>query len=262
MPNFRYRAVNGAGEIVEGTMDAPTQWAAVAQLNGAGLTPIRAEEARQSFWSKPIRFEWRRRSGPSLADLATFTRELAMLLDAGLPLDRALSATLDLGGEDKGWRLDRVVDRVRSGATLAQGLTTLLQRGHVLRPVPSAELAAALDRDVAVLMLTHINYRSGAMHDIATPYGMEVTLTPPECLSDPVDHAKVRSPMSTVSVAGFTRSLVNEVRTLLPGDAPPAVYWEKFAPYPVLTRSMYSRGIFLDMSSQYTVNRLPLLYSR
>jgi kynureninase len=50
---------------------------------------------------------------------------------------------------------------------MAQGLTALLQRGHVLRPVPSAELVAALDSEVAVLMLTHVNYRSGAMHDMA-----------------------------------------------------------------------------------------------
>ena len=50
---------------------------------------------------------------------------------------------------------------------MAQGLAALLQRGHVLRPVAAAELAAALDRDVAVLMLTHVNYRSGAMHDMA-----------------------------------------------------------------------------------------------
>ena len=48
---------------------------------------------------------------------------------------------------------------------MAQGLTTLLQRGHELRPVTDIE--AALDYTVAVLMLTHVNYRSGAMHDMA-----------------------------------------------------------------------------------------------
>ena len=48
---------------------------------------------------------------------------------------------------------------------MAQGLTALLQRGHVLRPV--VDVAAALNDQVAVLMLTHVNYRSGAMHDMA-----------------------------------------------------------------------------------------------
>ena len=51
---------------------------------------------------------------------------------------------------------------------VAQGLAALLQRGHELRPVPAAQLHEALDQDVAVLMLTHVNYRSGAMHDMAT----------------------------------------------------------------------------------------------
>ncbi len=48
---------------------------------------------------------------------------------------------------------------------IAQGLTKLLQRGYVLRQV--ANVPAALNTDVAVLMLTHVNYRTGAMHDMA-----------------------------------------------------------------------------------------------
>ena len=124
MAVYRYKAVNGAGEVVEGTMDAPTQWAVVRELNGAGLTPIRADPARAGFWSQPIRFELRRKRGPTFTELATFTRELAMLLDAGLPLDRALTATLDLGGENSRWRIDRVIERVRGGAPLAQALAS------------------------------------------------------------------------------------------------------------------------------------------
>jgi kynureninase len=41
----------------------------------------------------------------------------------------------------------------------------LLQRGHVLRPV--TDIATALNDRVAVLLLTHVNYRSCAMHDMA-----------------------------------------------------------------------------------------------
>lgn len=48
---------------------------------------------------------------------------------------------------------------------IAQGLTDLLARGHILRAVDDP--VGALDDDVAVLMLTHVNYRSGAMHDMA-----------------------------------------------------------------------------------------------
>ena len=50
---------------------------------------------------------------------------------------------------------------------VAQGLADLLARGHTVRQVEAAEIEAALNDDVAVLMLTHVNYRTGAMHDMA-----------------------------------------------------------------------------------------------
>ena len=80
-------------------------------------------------------------------------------------LFKLLSAALDL-------RPERTVILTEEGnfptdLYMAQGLVALLKRGHVLRPVPAADLPGALDRDVAVLMLTHVNYRSGAMHDMA-----------------------------------------------------------------------------------------------
>jgi kynureninase len=48
---------------------------------------------------------------------------------------------------------------------IAQGLCR--ERGFELRMVGSDDIAAALRRDVAVLMLTHVNYRTGSMHDMA-----------------------------------------------------------------------------------------------
>jgi kynureninase len=47
---------------------------------------------------------------------------------------------------------------------IAHGLTTLLGRSHALRVVDDP--VASLGPEVAVLMLTHVNYRTGAMHDI------------------------------------------------------------------------------------------------
>jgi kynureninase len=48
---------------------------------------------------------------------------------------------------------------------IAQGLAAHLSLGHQVRRV--TDVVAALDDTVAVLMLTHVNYRSGAMHDMA-----------------------------------------------------------------------------------------------
>ncbi len=50
---------------------------------------------------------------------------------------------------------------------VAEGLVGLLGDRHALRLADPGAITAALDADVAVLMLTHVNYRSGAMHDMA-----------------------------------------------------------------------------------------------
>jgi len=51
---------------------------------------------------------------------------------------------------------------------MAEGLAQLLGHGHVLRLVDDDDgLYAAIDGDTAVVMLTHVDYRSGRLHDMA-----------------------------------------------------------------------------------------------
>ncbi len=50
---------------------------------------------------------------------------------------------------------------------IAEGLTELLQQGYSLRLVNSPdELPKAIDQDTAVVMLTHVNYKTGYMYDM------------------------------------------------------------------------------------------------
>lgn len=49
---------------------------------------------------------------------------------------------------------------------IAQGLADLLGQHHQLRLVEPGELASAITRDVAVVMLTEVNYKTGARHDM------------------------------------------------------------------------------------------------
>jgi len=58
-------------------------------------------------------------------------------------------------------------DNFPTDSYVAAGLATLLGQGHRVVRVAAAEIAAALGADTAVLMLTHVNYRTGAMHDMA-----------------------------------------------------------------------------------------------
>ena len=51
---------------------------------------------------------------------------------------------------------------------MAEGLSSWLDRGYAVRLVDSPdEISAALGADTAVLMLTHVNYRTGRQHDMA-----------------------------------------------------------------------------------------------
>ena len=49
---------------------------------------------------------------------------------------------------------------------VAQGLAHLLDGGVEVRLVPTRDIAAAMNDDVAVLMLTHVDFRTGEMHDM------------------------------------------------------------------------------------------------
>ncbi|AUG55411.1 kynureninase [Thalassospira marina] len=50
---------------------------------------------------------------------------------------------------------------------MAQGLIDSLKQGHVLKTVNPEDVEATLSDDIAVLMLTQVDYRTGRMHDMA-----------------------------------------------------------------------------------------------
>ena len=54
---------------------------------------------------------------------------------------------------------------------VAQGLARHLGDRHTIRNLPPEALVSALRPDVAVLLLTHVNYRTGALHDMAALTG-------------------------------------------------------------------------------------------
>ncbi|MEL7380060.1 MAG: kynureninase [Pseudomonadota bacterium] len=81
-----------------------------------------------------------------------------------IKVHQALSASLSL-------RPDRRVilsdtGNFPSDLYMAEGLIAQLDRGHSLRLVAPDEVSNAIDQDVAVVMLTHVDYRSGRMHDL------------------------------------------------------------------------------------------------
>ena len=122
MANFRYKALTASGAVVTGTLEAPSQAAAVQQIRNLGHYPISAADAQSKSW---LGRELRLRRGPRPRDLAIATQELATLLHAGLDLDRALSILVGLGEiESLRQPLVAVLARVRGGASFADALAT------------------------------------------------------------------------------------------------------------------------------------------
>jgi general secretion pathway protein F len=119
MALFQYKAAGRAGEMETGEMEARDEAAAVERLQGMGFIPIVVEPAE--IEAKPGGWFSRRRIGTD--QLGALTRELATLLRAGLPLDRALEILISLAQVTPMQALlTRVRDDVRGGAALSKAL--------------------------------------------------------------------------------------------------------------------------------------------
>ena len=88
MPNYRYRALTQNGEIVHGTLSAPTAREVAHRIEYLRLLPIETIEDKATAPAAGGGFGLFGRPGP--AEVTTFTRDLALLLKAGARLDDAL----------------------------------------------------------------------------------------------------------------------------------------------------------------------------
>ena len=123
MARFLYKSVSATGEVVEGEIEAASRTAVVDRLRAQGHVPIRAEEAKAGGLGQLIPRAAKGPRAASLKDVVVLTRELATLLQAGLPLDRALAIVGDLAGSPQiGTLVEQILEKVRGGATLADAL--------------------------------------------------------------------------------------------------------------------------------------------
>lgn len=120
---FHYKAVSADGKALEGEMEARAQGMAVERLQAMGYIPIRVEEARSDGKGNAASFRWFRSSRIGPSEIGVFTRAIATLLHAGLPLDRAMEILVELSENDQVRRLlMQVRDDVRGGASLSAAM--------------------------------------------------------------------------------------------------------------------------------------------
>jgi general secretion pathway protein F len=121
MPVFSYTAADHAGKTVDGVMEAVDVRAVVERLHRDAYYPIRvAPQAERTAW-------WGGRGRIGQRDLLTFTQQLATLVEAGLPLDRALSVLEGLAASP---RLKSVVGDLLRGVRGGSAFSEALARHH------------------------------------------------------------------------------------------------------------------------------------
>ncbi len=81
-------------------------------------------------------------------------------------LFKVLAAALHIAQADHPHKTKIVSERSNFPTDLYIAEALCKERGYTLQLVEADEIAAALQADVAVLMLTHVNYRTGAMHNM------------------------------------------------------------------------------------------------
>lgn len=122
MAKFDYKAMDGAGEEISGTVDAPNENAAVAQLREKGYRPYEVNEQSSGGFdlsALPII------GGPPVdgEEVALFTRQMATLLEAGLPLLRAINILQDqVENEDFRDILGEIAQSIQGGASFSEAL--------------------------------------------------------------------------------------------------------------------------------------------
>ncbi|MEO1038500.1 MAG: type II secretion system inner membrane protein GspF [Pseudomonadota bacterium] len=159
MPAFEYEALDAAGKRARGLLSADSESAARRQLRRRQLAPLKLTavdprstgsngEADAGFFSGLF-------SGPRLPDsvLTAITRQLATLVDAGMPIAEAVAMIAEQGDEPAARRiLLNVRGRITEGERLSDAMTAYpdsfpaVYRAMIAAGESSGGLAAVLER--------------------------------------------------------------------------------------------------------------------
>lgn len=146
----------------------------------------RAQQVIQEEWGNDLIKSWNKagwfdlpsRLGNLLAPLIGADADEVVVTDStSINLFKAIAAALNIQSKKADANTRKVIVTERSNFPtdiyMAEGLTQWLDRGYRLHLIDSAEeLSKAINQDTALVMLTHVNYRSGALHDMAAVTAM------------------------------------------------------------------------------------------
>jgi len=138
-------------------------------------TPARIAQAIDDEWGRGLIRSWNdagwfslpQRLGDKIGQLiGARPGEVVATDSTSINLYKVLSAALSMAAEREPTRKTVVSERSNFPTDLYIAQSLCKAHGYALRLVDDERIADALAGDVAVLMLTHVNYRTGAMHDM------------------------------------------------------------------------------------------------
>ena len=148
--------------------------------NSLGAQPkaaaARAAEVVTQEWGQDLITSWNKAGWISLPErlgnqfapwLGVGQGELAFTDTTSINLYKVLSAAARIAREDAPGRKKLISERSNFPTDLYIAQSVCQEYGLELVLLEPEEIAGALQTDVAISMLTHVNYRTGAMHDMA-----------------------------------------------------------------------------------------------
>jgi general secretion pathway protein F len=128
MPLFRYKALSNTGDTLQGQMEAANADEVIVRLQDMGHLPVEARRADAGGEGFSLASLGRRKELDD-AQVLQFTQQLATLLGAGQPLDRALGILLEL---PEAAEARKVIERIREAVRGGAPLSTALEQQHGL----------------------------------------------------------------------------------------------------------------------------------
>jgi type IV pilus assembly protein PilC len=157
MPTFQYKAMDKAGKEIRGKIEAGTEGVVVERLRSMGYFPtdvkkLKAEGGGEMNLEDMPGVKQLYRlitgGGVKLKTLTTFTRQLATLIGAGLPLLRSLQILMDqVESSNMKKALTKIAEEVESGATFSEALSHQPQvfKKLYVNMVKAGEIGGALE---------------------------------------------------------------------------------------------------------------------
>ncbi len=124
MPAYRYEAVDALGASSKGVVNAESPRAARSDLRARGLVPLVIDLITGDSTAQGSMLARRFGDKLSTTELALFTRQLASLLEAKLPLEQAFSALLEQA--ERSYLRDLIASirvEVMGGASLSDAMS-------------------------------------------------------------------------------------------------------------------------------------------